>query len=199
MRAKTTEKNFAIFLREQGLSYSEIQAHVPVSQASLSLWLKDIQLSPAQNERLAVRKLLGAREGANKVHKEKLERIERIVHEADREAVRMLASGDQLWLAGTVLYWAEGAKTKPWNSPEIVCLTKMDPNVIRTFVHWLRRYCGITPFNLNFSLYIHPNGDVRRARTYWANELSLDESILRIYFKRPSHAPGEKIPGGATM
>jgi transposase len=53
MRAKPAEREQAIALRQQGLSYAEIQSRVSVSQSSLSLWLRHVSLSAAQKERLA--------------------------------------------------------------------------------------------------------------------------------------------------
>jgi transposase-like protein len=45
---KIQEKNEAIRLRKLGQSYKEIKRKVDVSKATLSLWLRDIQLTPQQ-------------------------------------------------------------------------------------------------------------------------------------------------------
>ena len=45
---KKTLKIEAIRLREQGLSYNEILQHVNVRKSTLSVWLRNIELTPEQ-------------------------------------------------------------------------------------------------------------------------------------------------------
>ncbi len=45
---KLEEKQKAIELRKQGLSYSEIRKKVDVSKSTLSIWCRDINLSNEQ-------------------------------------------------------------------------------------------------------------------------------------------------------
>lgn len=47
-----TKKLNAIELRKQGLSYREIRKSINVSKSTLSLWLKDIELTEQQKKRL---------------------------------------------------------------------------------------------------------------------------------------------------
>ena len=61
---KIKEKNQALKLRKQGLSYNEIREKIPVSKDTLSRWCRDIVLSPGHMEkllqkRLKVRKAIG--------------------------------------------------------------------------------------------------------------------------------------------
>lgn len=90
MRAKRRERQQAIDLRKMGLSYSEIQAKVPVSQASLSLWLRGVELHPIQRRRLAERKLTGQRFAAQKVHEQRLARVANTLLDAKSEAEQLL-------------------------------------------------------------------------------------------------------------
>lgn len=54
-------------LRTQGLSYREILARVPVSKSSVSLWCREVELTPAQRGALASRKLTASQEGLTKI------------------------------------------------------------------------------------------------------------------------------------
>lgn len=49
---KLKEKIRAIKLRKLGKSYSEIRKQVKVSKSTLSLWLRDIKLTPEQEKRI---------------------------------------------------------------------------------------------------------------------------------------------------
>ena len=51
MKLKLKEK--AVKFRKQGLSYSEILKQIPVAKSTLSLWLKSVNLSNKQSQRLA--------------------------------------------------------------------------------------------------------------------------------------------------
>ena len=63
MIEKTQEKQRAITLRKQGLSYNEILKKVPVSKSSLSLWLRSVGLAKEQKQRLTEKKLTSMKRG----------------------------------------------------------------------------------------------------------------------------------------
>lgn len=52
MKAKINERHQARLLRRQGLSFREIHAIIGVSKGTLNLWLKDIELTSEQKQRL---------------------------------------------------------------------------------------------------------------------------------------------------
>ncbi|HEV8353257.1 MAG TPA: hypothetical protein VGR24_03550 [bacterium] len=195
MRAKLAEREQAVALRRQGLSYAEIQARVPVSQSSLSLWLRHVPLTADQQQRLADLRSVGTSSGPFKLHEEKVARMGTVRRKASREANRFLKNRDMFWIIGTTLYWAEGSKGKPWDASRQVCLTNMDPNMLRLFRQWIFRYGGVGPSDLQYALYIHPSADIEGARTFWMEELAIKSSTLRTYFKRPNHSPRRKNTG----
>lgn len=184
MRAKLAEREQAIALRRRGFSYSEIQAHVPVSQASLSFWLRGVELEECHKQRLAQKKAAGQPEAARKVHELKLARIAKTSKLAECEASRFLDSRELLWVIGTVLYWAEGTKIKQWSHKEQAQFTNMDPDMIRVVRGWLVRYCSMTSDDFDYALYIHPDGDVTSAQKFWSDNLGIPQERLRTYFKK---------------
>lgn len=195
MRPKLVEREQAIALRRQGLSYSEIQACVPVSQASLSLWLRAIELEACHKQRLAKKKAAGQRQAAEKVHQLRLARIERTLRLAESEANQFLNSRELLWVMGTVLYWAEGSKINEWTSWERATFTNMDAGMIRIVREWLMRYCSLVPDDFVYALYIHPDADVTAAQSYWAHNLRITKAQLQTYFKRHNPSPRRKHVG----
>lgn len=192
MRAKRLEREQAIELRKMGLSYSEIQARIPVSQASLSLWLRGVKLNPAHRRRLTERKLNGQRFAAQKVHALRLARVANTLSEAKSEAEQLLNAKDVLWLIGTVLYWAEGSKPKPWNHSEQFSFTNMDSSTILIMKGWLERYCAASPEDICYSLYIHHGSDIRSAQEFWLEKLEIAPEALKTYFKKHNPSPKRK-------
>ena len=189
MRPKTAERERAIALRKRGLSYSEIQAKVPVSQASLSSWLRHIDLDEVQRNRLCILKWQGQRKGADTKRLRRIERVSRVRAAASMEAKRFLSDGDVHWVLGTAPYWAEGTKPKEWNPSQRVSFTNMDPAMLLCFRRWILRYCGVQARDLSYDLYIHPSGDIPASRRFWVEVLGITGSDLMVYLKTHNPVP----------
>ena len=193
--AKPAERIRAIELRKLGLSYREIRAEVPVAKATLSLWLRQVGLARAQRQRLTERRLAAAHRGPEKLRVQRLERVAAI-HDAAREEARdRIQSRDILWAVGATLYWAEGAKAKPWRSGTEFQLSNTDPTVIVLVRNWLCRYCGVDDADILYVLYIHESADVESAKKHWMELLSISDTRLRTYFKRHNPSPGRHNVG----
>ena len=159
---------------------------VPVSQATLSLWLRNIALTSEQRRRLAELKLRGARAGVAILRESKQRRIAAVRRVALQEARERLGSGDVNWAVGAVLYWGEGAKTKPWAPSRLVAFTNMEIESLLVFRQWLLRYAGVTLMDIGYDLYIHPDADINRARSHWARVLQIEDCAIKTYLKRPN-------------
>ncbi len=190
MCAKLKERQEAERLRRLGFSYSEIQQTVLASQASLSLWLRGVKLSTAQQSRLAEKKRAGNRAAAKKVRTLRLERVQGILKEAEREAYSRPQEHDHLWALGVALYWAEGTKPKPRasNRQERFELTNMDPAMILLVRKWAIECCGVSLSDFTYALYIHEGADVETARRFWCNRLEISRRQLNTYLKKPNPA-----------
>jgi len=106
---KTAERVEARRLRkDEGRSIKEIARFVGVSQSTVSVWVRDIELTEAQHAALLVQdpSRNGRRNGwAANIERGRLRR--RTFQLAGR---RRIATYDPLYVAGCMLYWAEGAK-----------------------------------------------------------------------------------------
>jgi transcriptional regulator with XRE-family HTH domain len=104
---KTAERELARRLRrEEGASIKEIARRTGAAQSSISRWVRDIELTEDQREALRIAAYNGHVKG--RTMNSKLRREARAIAQ---EEGRMLASnGDPLFVAGCMLYWAEGEK-----------------------------------------------------------------------------------------
>lgn len=182
MIIKFKEKDKSIALRRQGFSYSEILRRVPVAKSSLSLWLRSVGLSKRQKQRLTEKKLASMRRGWIAVHEAKLARIVKIKKSAKGEVRKLIK--EPLWIAGTMLYWAEGSKEKEWTHGAKVAFSNMDVVTHRLFMRWMKRYAGINENEFRYELYIHENADIKKAKKFWIKNLCISNKDLRIYFKK---------------
>lgn len=195
MRAKLVEREKAIALRRQGLSYSEIRREVKVAKSSLSLWLRPVGLLYWQQQRLSDRKLAAARSGSKKLRDRRVQRVQEAVENGTIEAQEYLASKDIHWVIGVILYWAEGSKSKPWNHAELLSFTNMDAGTILIMERWVQQYCGVKPEDITYGLYVHVDADVRSAQRFWIEKLGIAPGSLRTYFKKHNPSPRRKNVG----
>jgi hypothetical protein len=175
-RAKDDLRVVARRMRQEGRSYREIRAEVPVSKSTLSLWLKDVPISEEQRALLRRHRLDAGQRRATALRARRIATQRRIWKEAAAEIGAL--SERELLIAGVIAYWAEGSKAKPWRSVERLQFINSDPTMIRLFIAWLRLF-GITTDDLVFRISIHENADYANALEFWAREVGVSSDTFR--------------------
>lgn len=161
---KFKEKIKAISLRKLGKSYSEIRKKVKVSKGTLSLWLRDIKLTPEQEKELFVeRRQRNAYRLAKFNQQKRIEITKKIIKEAKKEVKKFLQN--PLFLSGLMLYWVEGDKS---DEREGVKFTNSDPVMIKFTMKWFRGICKVPEGKFRISLHIHTLHCRRDAESYWS-------------------------------
>ncbi len=185
MVRKDNLKKIAIDLRQQGFSYSEILAKISVAKSTLSLWLRDVDLSKRQKQRITEKKIISARKGGEARKMKRLDDTAKIKNRARKDIQHI--SKRELWLIGVMLYWAEGTKEKENHPGSGVQFTNSDPQMIVLFLKWLREICNIKKNQVYFDIFIHTTARERLGEIiqYWAKitEFSRD-NFSHIYFKK---------------
>jgi len=168
MISKNKEKEIAVGLRKKGLSYNEILGLVPVSKSTLSVWLRSIGIAKRQSQRLT-EKRRQAQIKAQQACRDKRIRIEKEIKSLARKKMGKISSRE-LWLIGTALYWAEGTKQKNHNVSGRVIFSNSDPEMIKIFLEWVRKFCDVSSDNIVFSIYLHETARERKQKVqkYWA-------------------------------
>lgn len=179
---KVYEREKAERLRRQGLSYQEIIQQVPVSIASLSLWLKDVKLTVTQSSRLAERMRRGQRAGAQRRREQRLAGVREIDEEVKQLAPKLLA--DSFFTLGLALYWAEGAKQKPWSVSRSTIFANSDPDLILLMRRWFQKYFDVSDDRFGYRLHIHESADIKKALKAWATLLDVPVTSIPVSLKR---------------
>ena len=183
--AKENLKNLAISLRKDGLSYSDILKKVFVAKSTLSLWLRSVGLSKKQKQTLTERKLFAIRKGGAKKREQRLRKIETIDKSTFSDIGQL--GGRELWLAGIMLYWAEGEKQKETNVSVGIKFSNSDSKMLSFFIFWLKEYLKIVDDDIVLELYVHDNfkGTKDIFVEYWSNELGYPKNKFgRVYYKK---------------
>jgi hypothetical protein len=129
-RGKVVERQQARQLRRTGLPLAEIAVRVGVSKSSVSLWVRDVEFSPAE------RPVRGRRRHPNALQRRKQGEIERLLEEG-RVRIGQLTEREFL-VAGAALYAGEGTKRDG-----AVRFANSDPRMIAFFCCWLRQFFEI--------------------------------------------------------
>jgi len=160
---KVEEKKLARELRKQGWSLNEIRQKLKVAKSSVSLWVRDIELTEKQRQKLSkkgVKKEVIEKRRETRLKRENARR-QMIIDKAKAEVKNL--SKRNLWFIGTALYWAEGAKTQRGTAQ----FSNSDPRAIQLMMRFFRKCCKVPGRRFRGHISIHPHLDAKRAEKYW--------------------------------
>ncbi|MFD8261030.1 hypothetical protein ACFV19_19335 [Streptomyces griseoluteus] len=160
-------------LRRQGCTYDQIEATLGCSRSSVSLWVRD--LPKPERKRSPEEAAAISRKGWEEKLRIRDEERRRTKDEARRRVGAL--SERELFLVGVGLYWAEGAKDKPYDRRENVAFVNSDPGMITTFLAWLD-LLGVERERLRFTVMIHETADVPGAERFWAEVVDADRAAF---------------------
>lgn len=181
----------ARYLRRRGYSLRHIEHRLGIPRSTLSGWLKHIQLTKIQSEKLQQdwkNALVKARERAIIWHN--AQKKIRWRH-AEREAHQVLRNIDQqdtniLELALAFLYLGEGSK----KSPE-TAIGSSDPEILKFFLVGLKRVYRYDVTKIYCQLNLRADQNPEKMKKFWAKELKLPYMNFR-YFTLDKRTSGIK-------
>jgi transcriptional regulator with XRE-family HTH domain len=191
MIARLIDKNQALELRKQGMTYSEIAKIVPVSKGLLSYWFRDSTFTVEEKERIASN-MVGSR-GAGILKSSAINRQKRLNREivAFEDAKRIFADNmqDQRFLIGVALYWAEGAKKH-----SLFQFVNSDPDMVIFMHNWMQKYLKIERQRIKCRLFIHKVPGYENIELFWAGKLGLEPSLFAKTIYKPTRHLVKKKP-----
>src|SRR3989338_241580 len=158
------QKELAQSLRRQGLSYREILARLPfsLSRSTIGAWCKEIELTPEQLDRLDQLfrdgSYRGRLLGPKATQARRATEVEKIRARARAEVPQLIHN--ELWLAGLMLYWAEGSKVHG------VGLSNSDPILVKVMMTWFRIVCRVPEHKFRAYLNIHSGQDDQAIKAF---------------------------------
>jgi hypothetical protein len=194
---KTRERELARELRRcEGASIKDIARRVGVSVASVSVWVRDIELTPDQHAALQLRNVAYNRQMSGTWKQAANRRAERVSYQDEgRELAR---GGDPLYVAGCMLFWAEGGKHR-----NTLRFTNSDPEMVRFFVAFLRTCFQIDDeqIRLTCNLFADHLERQREIERFWLQTAGLPDTCLckssvNVYSKYSQKKRRNKLPYG---
>lgn len=193
MKVKVEARNRARQLRMQGYSYREIKELMPdVAKSTLSVWLRSVELSAEQEERLLVKMRLagmsGRQKGALANRQARMRRIEKAKSEARASFSQLMK--DPLFPVGVVLYQAEGGKAS-----ETFQFINSDSRLIILIIRWLTQTLQIDSSRLKVRIYIHRIYEDQNCLEYWSKVTGLPMNQFSGITFKPTPHKVKKNPG----
>jgi transcriptional regulator with XRE-family HTH domain len=195
-RVKTRERELARRLRKiEGESIKEIARRVGVSASSVSMWVRDIELTPEQHAALQARNVAYNRQMSGTWKQAANRRAERIGYQ--EEGRGLARTGDPLFVAGCMLYWAEGGKHR-----NCLKFTNSDPEMVRFFVRFIRGF-PVEDEAIRLTCNLFADHVTRQAEIeqFWLDVARLPRSCLckstvNVYSKYSRKKRRNKLPYG---
>ena len=181
------------------MSVKEIARVVGVAPSSVSVWVRDVTLTPEQLESLRQRNPAynGQLRGANR-NAERW-RATRLAHQ--EEGRKLARQRNWLFVAGVMLYWAEGDK----RSRNAARISNSDPEVLRLFMRFLRECLDVTDDQVAVTCNLFADHLVHQheIERLWLEVLQLRPDRLRrstvnVYSKYSHKKRKGKLPYGTT-
>ena len=168
-----------------------IAEELGVSVSSVSVWTRDIELTPEQRAANLAR--AGSVRGT--AWSERYRELRRVYQREGRIRARR---SEPLHIAGCMLYWAEGAKDR-----NQAALANGDPAMVEAFMLFLRSCFGLTSDDVTFNLNVYTgNGlTIDEIEQLWMKRLGLPKSCARKHTVNhfPTSSSGRrpnKLPHG---
>lgn len=163
----------AIKLRKEGKSYSQIKKAVGVSKSSLSLWLRQYPLSEKRLRELRDFNEQRIERFRNTMRAKRESRLEKVYQKEQNYLLPLTKK--ELYIAGLLLYWGEGAKTTPYAAS----LSNTNPEVVKFFLFWLISVLLVPKKKIIIRLHIYADMDKKEEINFWSKQLGLPLSQFK--------------------
>ncbi len=194
---KINEKHKAIELRKQGISMGEIAKTLKVAKTSVSYWVRDIELTSKQKNKL--------NKNGHSIEAIEKRRVARISNTRKKRQLIMQNAGievsqlssDSLWCVGVALYWGEGGKTQ-----QTARVSNSDPSVIKIMMRFFEKYSGIQKSKFHAHVHTFSHKNAKKAVTYWSKISGIPQNkFFKTYVKQSSASlkKRETLPYGTMQ
>lgn len=172
---KPEEREAARRLRqEQGLSVNEICKRLGVAKSSVSVWVRDIQLTAEQKTELE--RLHYASRGQIEGGATNARKFRELRQQYQEEGRLKARERDPLHIAGCMLYWGEGSKAR-----NVLQLANSDPDLLQFYLQFLKQSLIVKNNRINLRIMCYTNNGLSQVdiENYWLQFLQLDIDCLR--------------------
>lgn len=163
------------FRLDDRLSYGQIRKLINVSKSTLSYWLRDLPLDEERIRELKIQGLKNGEAGRERFRATMREKREKKMLEIYKDKTlkfQSIFSDDLLFIAGLMLYLAEGEK-KTYHR---LVFSNTDPDIVDFFTNWVVRFLNVPKDQIKVCLHLYENMDIKKEEDFWKERLNLGKS-----------------------
>ena len=185
------EKEKARNLRKvNGFSIKDISKKLGIAKSTISLWVRDIELSEEQIFKLREKSksnffLTGLKNPNYIFFRER----RKLYQESGKN---LILNCDKNFIAGLMLFWGEGSKSK-----NMVTLSNGDPELLKFFVNFLKKYFNVKNEDITFRFQWYSGNGISQEKVedFWLKKLKIEKFCMRKCYidYRPIKNMGKKI------
>lgn len=183
-------KEKAISLRKKGYSLKEISLKLKISKSTASGWLSNIDLDDKARFRLKNRGILGQYKSIIVKRKKRLKLLATFKLGAKEEIKRTTKTKEFYRIMAAVMFWCEG--NKDFNGG--VRFTNSDPEMIGTFMRFLRKGFTIDERKFRALVHLHEYHDKQKQLEFWSRVTKLPLTQFNRSYLKPH--TGKRIKEG---
>jgi len=189
------DQHLAIKLRKLGQSYKQIGRELNIPKSTLSKWFGNLVWSKRIKKQLFEKSRIQSSKWIKTViAAQKLRRAnhKNLLEENALKEFKTLKN-NKLFLAGLMLYWAEGDnKEKSYQ----VRLANTDPRMIKLFISFALKVCGVEKTRVHPTLILYPDINEKRCKNFWSNFISIPpEQFYKTQYIKGRH-PTRRLQNG---
>jgi hypothetical protein len=172
-------------LREQGISYNQLQKMLGIPKSTLSAWFSP-SLGMPFNRKQLLQHLARIRPLASKAKtKIRLDELEIIKSKAKIEINKYSIKNKTFQKSlMAMLYWAEGSKHSKVSG---LIFTNTDPKMVNLFISMLRNCYKIDESKLHIRLHLHYYHKIKVVRDFWSRLLQIPTTQFSpVFIKKRS-------------
>ncbi len=162
--------------QELGLSIKQIATILNAAQSSVSTWVRDVELTQEQRDTLEDRRRNHLPVSRSKASATNIGKFRKLREAYQNEGRARARQGDPLHLAGCMLFWAEGTKTR-----NVLSFINSDPGMLSFYIRFLREALQVQTDDIvvHVNCYLNNGLLLDEIETYWLNLLQLPRSCMR--------------------
>ena len=180
MKLKREEKLRAISLRKKGYSLAEIVKDVNVAKSSVSIWVRNVEMSNEARSRFLRKITLGQLMAAEAKRARTKSSIDNYRSNALREIARIKFSKPISRLLCAVVYMCEGRKDY-FNG---VTFTNSDPKLVSLFLKLFREGYDLDERRFRVCVHLHGYHNPEKQIAFWSKVTKIPRGqFIRPYLK----------------
>lgn len=197
MKQKIEEKLKAKELRKKGYSLDEIIKKVKVAKSSVSVWVREVQLSEKAKKRLLTRIKLGQLvSGENKKQRTRAV-LQKYLDRAHADIKKHNLSPYFKKVICALIYFCEGIKDHFGG----IKFSNSDPALVRLFLNLFRASFQLDETKFRVCVHLHEYHNVKKQLKFWSQVTQIPRGQFMNPYLKPHTGmrKRENYPGCATI